>query len=58
MNQERIELGNNIFVGKTIKSVDVKTVNVIFIYFTDGTSVVLEAESYGSGLYGIDFRQF
>ena len=58
MNQERIDKGNKIFVGKTIKSIDVKSINSVTLFFTDGTSVILETEAFGSGLYGIEFCSF
>lgn len=41
------------FVGKTIKSMDTRAVNVIRFYFTDGSEVEIEVESLGYGIYGM-----
>lgn len=41
------------FVGKTIKRMDTRAVNVIRFYFTDGTSAEIEVESLGHGVYGM-----
>ncbi len=39
-------------VGKTISSVDETFgANVVRIYFTDGTAVVVDTEAIGHGLY-------
>lgn len=40
-------------LGKTIESVDVESVNVLKLTFTDGTSLELWVEAVGYGLYGI-----
>lgn len=42
-------------VGKTIKSVDETSVNILNIEFTDGTELLLEVEAVNGiiGLYGI-----
>lgn len=40
-------------IGKTIKAIDESSVNCLNIEFTDGTSLLLEAENVGHGLIGI-----
>lgn len=42
-------------VGKTIKSIDNKSCNVVLIDFTDGTQIMLEAV-YINPLIGIEIR--
>jgi len=39
-----------IFVGKTISSIDSTTENIWVLYFQDGTSVEIEAVNFGDGL--------
>lgn len=34
------------FEGKTIQKVDVRAVNIIRFYFTDGTALAIEAEGH------------
>lgn len=42
----------NTLVGKTIAEVDIKFgVNVVLLKFTDQTSVVVDTEAVGHGLY-------
>lgn len=41
------------FVGKTIARVDARAVNVTTFYFTDGTSIIMEVEAVGPGIYGM-----
>lgn len=38
--------------GKTILRVDTKSVNVWFFFFTDGTSIAIDTEAKGHGIYG------
>lgn len=42
------------FRGKTIASVEAKSVNYLVFLFTDGTKAELEVEAVGGGLYGIE----
>jgi len=41
------------FVGKTIKSIDIGSLNVVMFYFTDGSSTALETIQEGYGITGI-----
>ena len=41
------------FVGKTIACVDVTAINAAHFYFTDGSSIAIEGESFGNGLMGM-----
>ena len=43
---------NKFMKGKTVKRVDTSAVNCTTIHFTDGTSVLLEAENVGNGIHG------
>lgn len=49
MNHENLQE----LVGKTISKVDTSAVNCVYLAFTDGTSIVLDTEAEGYGLYGI-----
>ncbi len=52
-NDQRITDLKNALVGKTIEKIDAKAINIIHLWFTDGTSIDLEVEAFGWGLYGI-----
>jgi hypothetical protein len=41
------------FVGKTIKRIDTRAVNVWRFFFTDGTAIAIEVEAVGLGLSGM-----
>lgn len=41
------------FVGKTIKDVDCRAVNVLKLFFEDGTSIEIDVESFGHGISGM-----
>lgn len=46
-------LKNKDFAGKTIEQIDAKAVNIVYFYFTDGTSLAIEVEAVGPGIYGL-----
>lgn len=39
-------------IGKTIEKIDDSSVNIVILYFTDGTSFFIEPEHQGHGIYG------
>lgn len=41
-------------IGKTIKHINFTAVNYMVIFFTDGSSLELETEHVGHGIYGIN----
>ena len=38
-------------VGKTVKKVNTKNINIVILSFTDGTSMAIDTEAVGYGLY-------
>ncbi len=49
------QIDTKMFVGKTISKLDIRAVNCVVFYFTDGTTAELEVEAVlpSMGLYGI-----
>jgi hypothetical protein len=41
------------FVGKTVAQVDVRAVNIIRFFFTDGSAVAIEVDHFGHDLWGM-----
>jgi len=41
------------FVGKTVAQVDVRAVNIIRFFFTDGSALAVEVDHFGSDLWGM-----
>lgn len=50
---EREKAIKKALTGKEIKKIDATAVNVLRLYFTDGTAVALEVEAVGPSIYGI-----
>ena len=50
---KRQKLFNKAFKGKTVKSIDAFAINSVTFFFTDGTSVDLDTENVGYGIYGV-----
>lgn len=52
MTAQKKKIVNLAFVGKTVKSIDTSSANCWIFHFTDGTSVLVDTEAKGHGLYG------
>jgi hypothetical protein len=49
----RVQALKDALVGKTIERIDTDSINVLFLYFTDGTSIALEPENILMGIFGV-----